>query len=69
MPSHRGKNPSCTLLIDSPLATTHFVSVVQSKVIMLPKKNLKGLPKFNMPSEVWEGLVFIVEEMEAHEQI
>jgi hypothetical protein len=39
MPSHRGKNPSCTLLIDSPLATTHFVSVVQSKVIMLPNKN------------------------------
>jgi hypothetical protein len=38
-------------------------------VVILFSKNKKGLPKFNMPLEVWEGLVFIVEEMETHEQI
>jgi hypothetical protein len=36
---------------------------------MLPNKNKKGLPKFSMPLEVWEGFFSTVEETEAHEQI
>jgi len=43
--------------------------VVQAKVIMLPSKNKKGLPKFNMHLKVWEDSVSTMEETEAHEQI
>jgi hypothetical protein len=69
MPSHRGKNPSYTLLIDSPPTITYFQLVVQSKVIMLPSKNKKSLPKFSMFLKVWEGFVSTMEEMKTHEQI
>jgi len=69
MPSHKGKNPSYTLLIDSPPTITYFQLVVQSKVIMLLSKNKKSLPKFSMSLKVWEGFVFTMEEMKAHEQI
>jgi hypothetical protein len=69
MLSHKGRNPSYTILIDSPATTTYSHLVVQSKVIMLPNKNKNGLPKFSMPLEVWEGFVSIVEKTEAHEEI
>jgi hypothetical protein len=69
MPSHKGRNPSYTLLIDSPPTTTYSHLVEQSKMIMLPNKNKKGLPKFSMPLKVWEGFVSTMEEIEAHEQI
>jgi hypothetical protein len=42
---------------------------MNNELSTFPSKNKKGLPKFNMPLEVWEGLVYIVEEMETHEQI
>lgn len=69
MPSHRSKNLFYTLFIDSPPIITYFDLVVQSKMIMLPSKNKKGLPKFSMHLKAWEGFVSTVEETEAHEQI